>query len=111
MSEALEEGMPPQLFGTWSLSAFAVVLSGVWASAAASLTIGIFGGGPAIEIWSALAVGLALSIGVASLAEFASAYPSEAGCTHVATQLAGPKWGRLAVSLRLTSVGPMLMFE
>jgi amino acid transporter len=33
-----------------------------------------------------------------SLAEFASAYPSAGGCTHVATQLAGPKYGRLAVS-------------
>jgi hypothetical protein len=33
-----------------------------WAFAASSMVIGIYGGGPAVEIWATLAIGAALSV-------------------------------------------------
>ncbi|KAI1625938.1 amino acid permease-domain-containing protein [Exophiala viscosa] len=38
----------------------AIVLPGAWVFAASSMVIGIYGGGPAVEIWGTLAVGAAL---------------------------------------------------
>jgi hypothetical protein len=68
-----------------------------WSFAASSMVIGIYGGGPAVEIWGSLAVGAALSIFCLNLAEYASAFPSSAGVTYAAARLGGPKYGRMAV--------------
>jgi hypothetical protein len=103
-------------FGVWSLCAMAVVLPGyvygqsavisksnkifhsAWSFAASAMVIGIYGGGPAVEIWGALAVGAALSIFCLNLAEYASAFPNPAGVTYAAARLGGPKYGRICVS-------------
>jgi amino acid transporter len=88
-----------QNFGVWSLSAQAIVLPGSWAFAATSLTIAIFGGGAPVAIWGTIGISLCLCPVVACLAEYGSAYPSAAGCTYIASQVAGPKWGRFCVSI------------
>ncbi|OQU94953.1 hypothetical protein CLAIMM_01230 [Cladophialophora immunda] len=82
-------------FGVWQLCAMAVVLPGAWCFAASSMVIGIYGGGPAVEIWGTLAVGAALSVFCLNLAEYASAFPSAAGVTYAAARLGGPKYGRI----------------
>ncbi|KAH8892790.1 hypothetical protein GQ53DRAFT_645873 [Thozetella sp. PMI_491] len=81
-------------FGVWTFSAQAIVLPGSWAFAATALTIAIFGGGAPVAIWGTLGISACLCIVVACLAEYGSAYPSAAGCTYIASQVAGPEWGR-----------------
>ncbi len=61
------------------------------------MVIGIYGGGPAVEIWGTLAVSAALSVFCLNLAEYASAFPNAAGVTYAAARLGGPKYGRMAV--------------
>ncbi|OKL62762.1 hypothetical protein UA08_01326 [Talaromyces atroroseus] len=90
----VQEGLR-STFGVWSLCAMAVVLPGAWSFAASSMVIGIYGGGPAVEIWGTLAVGAALSIFCLNLAEYASAFPNAAGVTYAAARLGGPKYGRV----------------
>jgi hypothetical protein len=83
-----------------------------WAFAASSMVIGIYGGWP-VEIWGTLAIGAALSEFCLNLAEYGSAFPNAGCCTYIATQLGGPKYGRIAVRifavrrgvLRLTEIG------
>jgi hypothetical protein len=53
-----------------------------WAFAASSVVIGIYGGGPAIEIWGTLAIGASLSVFCLNLAEYGLAFPSAGGCTY-----------------------------
>ena len=101
---AVEPEKLDDIFGLWTLCFMAVVLTNTWGFAASSLTLGIFGGGPAVQIWGTLAIGLVVSTMAASLAEMASSYPSPAGCTHAAAQLAGPRWGRLMVINRSLSL-------
>ncbi|KAH6955784.1 amino acid/polyamine transporter I [Ilyonectria sp. MPI-CAGE-AT-0026] len=81
-------------YNVWTLSAQAVVLPGSWAFAATSLTIAIFGGGAPVAIWGTIVISVCLCMVVACLAEFGSAYPSAAGCTYIASKVAGPQWGR-----------------
>ncbi|KAH7121897.1 amino acid/polyamine transporter I [Dactylonectria estremocensis] len=81
-------------FGVWTFCAQAIVLPGSWAFAATALTIAIFGGGAPVAIWGTICISACLCIVVACLAEFGSAYPSAAGCTHIASKVAGPEWGR-----------------
>ncbi|KAK4948554.1 choline transporter [Elasticomyces elasticus] len=59
------------------------------------MVIGIYGGGPAVEIWGTLAVGAALCVFCCNLAEYGSAFPSAAGVTYAAARLGGPKYGRI----------------
>ena len=61
------------------------------------MVIGIYGGGPAVEIWGTLAVGAALCVFCCNLAEYGSAFPSAAGVTYTAARLGGPKYGRICV--------------
>jgi hypothetical protein len=90
-----------------------LIQNSAWAFAASSMVIGIYGGGPAVEIWGTLAIGAALSVFCLNLAEYGSAFPNAGGCTYIATQLGGPKYGRMAVRnfsvregvLRLIKIG------
>ena len=67
------------------------------------MVIGIYGGGPAVEIWGTLAIGAALSIFCLNLAEYASAFPNGAGVTYCAMRLGGPDHGRMAVCIQILS--------
>jgi hypothetical protein len=42
------------------------------------MVIGIYGGGPAVEVWGTLSVGAALSVFCLKLAEYGSAFPMPA---------------------------------
>ncbi|KFA50990.1 hypothetical protein S40293_07279 [Stachybotrys chartarum IBT 40293] len=89
-----ENGALQQSFGLWTFSAQAVVLPGSWAFAATALTIAIFGGGAPVAIWGTIGISFCLGTVVLCLAEYGSAYPSAAGCTYIASKVAGPEWGR-----------------
>lgn len=100
-SDRLESGTVgelKQIYGLYTLCAQAIVLPGSWAFAATALTIAIFGGGSSVAIWGTICISVCLWVVVACLAEFGSAYPSAAGCTFIAYNVAGPKWGRFSVS-------------
>lgn len=105
-------------YGPVTLGLFAVVLTGqvyrhfhryianigvrAWTFAAGTLDIGLFSGGFPVLIYSTLLIGLATSILAMCLAEFASAYPHEAGCAIIATKLGGLTRGRAAVCTHMS---------
>ncbi|KAL1907862.1 hypothetical protein Sste5344_006285 [Sporothrix stenoceras] len=92
---ASQDGKLQEKFHMFSLCTLAVLLSGVWQTAAGSLVTGIYGGGPPVAIFGTLGFGVALSIECLALAEFASSYPSAGGLTYAAFKVGGPKYGRI----------------
>ncbi|KAF6788758.1 choline transport protein [Colletotrichum sojae] len=82
-------------FSAFTLGLFAIVLPNVWAFAASGILIRIYASGMPILVWGSLAVGVVLSLLVTSFAEFGSAYPSVAGCVTLASELGGPRYGRI----------------
>ncbi|MFJ5071550.1 amino acid permease [Kitasatospora sp. NPDC088556] len=54
---------------------------------------GLLTGGPAVMMWGWVAVGLAVLLVGASLAEVTSAYPTSGGLYYMAQRLGGPRWG------------------
>ncbi|OQE09653.1 hypothetical protein PENFLA_c106G05443 [Penicillium flavigenum] len=85
---------PAAKFGPLTLGLFAILLPDVWGYAAQTLGVSLLSGGIPVFIYASLGVGFGLSIFCVTLAEFASAHPSSAGCTYLASQLSGPSWGR-----------------
>ncbi|KAL2827872.1 amino acid/polyamine transporter I [Aspergillus pseudoustus] len=80
-------------FSPITLGLFAILLADVWGYAAQTLGVTLQSGGIPVFIYASLGVSLGLSILCVTLAEFASAHPSTAGCTFLATHLSGPSWG------------------
>ncbi|KAH6612394.1 amino acid/polyamine transporter I [Boeremia exigua] len=66
----------------------------VWLFAAQALVIGIGAGGVPVLLYGTLGWGFLMSLQCISFAEFSSAYPSNIGCTLIATKLGGEKYGR-----------------
>ncbi|MFJ1707166.1 amino acid permease [Kitasatospora sp. NPDC088346] len=54
---------------------------------------GLVTGGPAVMMWGWVAVGLAVLLVGAALAEVTSAYPTSGGLYYMAQRLGGPRWG------------------
>jgi len=55
--------------------------------------LGLVTGGPAVMMWGWVAVGLAVLLVGAALAEVTSAYPTSGGLYYMAQRLGGPRWG------------------
>ncbi|MGX4733161.1 amino acid permease [Kitasatospora griseola] len=62
---------------------------------------GLLTGGPAVMMWGWVAVGLAVLLVGAALAEVTSAYPTSGGLYYMAQRLGGPRWGWTAGWLNL----------
>ncbi|MFB7474324.1 amino acid permease [Kitasatospora sp. NPDC056184] len=54
---------------------------------------GLVTGGPVVMTWGWVAVGLAVLLVGAALAEVTSAYPTSGGLYYMAQRLGGPRWG------------------
>ncbi|CCX34321.1 Similar to Uncharacterized amino-acid permease C1039.01; acc. no. Q9US40 [Pyronema omphalodes CBS 100304] len=79
----------------WSLLGYAFITLNTWTALAASLNLALPTGGPSAVLWGLIISGIGCTCLAASMAEFASAYPTAAGQYYWVALVSPPKWAPL----------------
>ncbi|KAI5813915.1 amino acid/polyamine transporter I [Pyronema omphalodes] len=79
----------------WSLLGYAFITLNTWTALAASLNLALPAGGPSAVLWGLVVSGIGCTCLAASMAEFASVYPTAAGQYYWVALVAPPKWAQV----------------